>query len=327
MTMTTATHYRRHCIASAVLLGTLAVVAALPAHAVEGGLGRSITGMQITSYVGVIPPDPGMQWSLSYVNYSGKIGGSRAAPVAGRVSLGLEADVSLVAATGVYVWPTNTGRWNFASMLTAPYIDADITASLQGPLGNQVRTEDSASNWFDVYFAPVIAGFHINEVQHLSFGLYVYAPTAKYTPGKLANPGLNVWTVSPAAGYTHLFQKGTLEFSVLGGMDWYSRNDVTDYKNGLHLRADALLVKRIPSGWGFGAAGGWIQQVQDDDSDLADQLNGFKGRSFGLGPVLTYGKKWSGGEHVDVSFRYLSEFSVRNRFEGDPWSVSISAGF
>jgi len=322
-----ASLYRRSCLATAVLLGTLALVAALPAHAVEGGLGRSITGMQITSYVGVIPPEPGMQWSLSYVQYDGKIGASRPAPIAGQVSLGLEGDVSLWAASGVYVWPTRTGRWNFASMLTVPYIDADVTANLQGPLGNQVRVQDSASNLFDVYFAPVIAGFHINEVQHLSFGLYVYAPTAKYTPGKLANPGLNVWTVSPAAGYTHLFQKGTLEFSVLGGMDWYSRNDDTDYKNGLVLRTDTLLVKRTASGWGFGAAAGWLQQVQDDESDLADRLDGFKGRSFGVGPVLTYGKKWSGGEHVDVSFRYLSEFSVRNRFEGDPWSVSISAGF
>lgn len=327
MPITTPAHYRRNCVACAVLLGTLALVAALPAHAVEGGLGRSITGMQITSYVGVIPPEPGMQWSLSYVHYDGKISGSRAAPIAGQVSLGLEADVSLTAATGVYVWPTGPGKWNFASMLTVPYIDADITAGLLGPLGNQVRTQDSTSNLFDVYFAPVIAGYHIDQVQHVSFGLYVYAPTARYTPGKLANPGLNVWTVSPAVGYTHLFQKGTLEFSVLGGMDWYSRNDDTDYKNGLVLRADALLVKRTPSGWGFGAAGGWLQQVQDDDGDIADRLDGFKGRSFGLGPVLTYGKKWSGGEHLDVSFRYLSEFSVRNRFEGDPWSVTLSAGF
>lgn len=327
MPVSSPVHTRRTGVACAVLLGTLALVATRPAHAVEGGLGRSITGMQITSYVGVIPPEPGMQWSLSYVHYDGKIRGSRPAPIAGQVSLGLEADVSLTAATGIFVWPTGPGKWNFASMLTVPYIDADITASLQGPLGNQVRTQDSASNLFDVYFAPVIAGYHIDQVQHLSFGLYVYAPTAKYTPGKLANPGLNVWTVSPAVGYTHLFQKGTLEFSVLGGMDWYSRNDDTDYKNGLVLRADALLVKRTASGWGFGAAGGWLQQVQDDDGDVADRLGGFKGRSFGLGPTLTYGKKWSGGEHVDVSVRYLSEFSVRNRFEGDPWSVTISAGF
>ncbi len=320
-------HYRRASGICAALLGALALAASVQVHATEGALGRSITGMQITSYAGVIPPEPGMQWSLSYVHYDGSIGGSRAAPIAGQISLGLEADVSLTAATGVYVWPTRTGKWNFASMLTVPYITADVTANLEGPLGGRRQVKDSASNLFDVYFAPFIAGYHIDPVQHVSFGLYVYAPTAKYDPGKLANPGLNVWTLSPSVGYTHLFQKGTLEFSVLGAVDWYSRNDDTDYKNGLVMRTDALLVKRTPSGWGFGAAAGWIQQVQDDDGDTADRLGGFKGRSFGIGPVLTYGKKWSGGEHLDVSLRYIGEFSVRNRFEGDPWSVSISGGF
>ncbi|MCD9085332.1 transporter [Stenotrophomonas sp. SY1] len=312
---------------ASLVLGMLGIALAGPAIATEGAMGRSITGMQITSYAGVIPPDPGMQWSLSYIQYDGKIGTSRAAPVAGQVSFGLEADVSLVAATGVYVWPTKAGRWNFASMLTVPYIDAEATADLEGPLGARRQAKDHASNLFDVYFAPVIAGFHINEVQHLSFGVYVYAPTAEYDPTQLANPGMNVWTFSPAVGYTHLFQKGTLEFSVLGATDWYTRNDDTDYKNGVVARVDALVVKRTASGWGFGAAGGWIQQLQDDKGDTADRLDGFKGRSFGLGPVLTYGKKWSGGEHLDVSLRYVSEFSVKNRFEGDPVSLTISAGF
>ncbi|MCF7752158.1 transporter [Bacillus subtilis subsp. subtilis] len=318
-------HRARHALA--IVLGVLACGTGIAAHATEGALGRSITAMQITPYAGVIPPAPGMQWSLSYVAYDGKISGSRQAPIAGRIALGLEADVSLTAATGVYVWPTHAGKWNFASMLTVPYINADVTANLDGPLGSRRQVKDSASNLFDVYFAPVIAGYHIDPVQHLSFGLYVYAPTAKYDPGKLANPGLNVWTLSPSVGYTHLFQKGTLEFSVLGAVDWYSRNRDTDYKNGLVARTDALLIKRTASGWGFGGAAGWIQQVQDDGGDTADRLGGFKGRSLGLGPVLTYGRKWPGGEHLDLSVRYISEFSVRNRFEGDPWSVSISGGF
>lgn len=311
----------------AVILGGLLALGSAPVAATEGALGRSITGMQITSYAGVIPPEPGMQWSLSYIRYNGKISGNRPAPIAGQISLGLEADVNLTAATGVYVWPTKAGRWNFASMLTVPYIDAEVTANLAGPLGNRFQTRDHASNLFDVYFAPVIAGYHFNEVEHLSFGVYVYAPTAKYDPNRLANPGMNIWTFSPSVGYTHLFQKGTLEFSVLGATDWYTRNDDTDYKNGVVARADLLLVKRTASGWGFGAAGGWIQQLQDDKGDTADRLDGFKGRSFGLGPVLTYGKKWPGGEHLDVSFRYVGEFSVKNRFEGDPWSLSISGGF
>ncbi len=308
------------------LLSLVPALAATPATATEGALGRSLTGAQIQAYAGIIPPEPGMQWSLGYLHYDGKIGGSRPAPIAGQVSLGLRANMDLWSATGVYIWPTGEGRWNFASMVTAPYVIPDVTATL-GVGAQQRRVSDSASDWFDAYFAPVIASYHISQVEHVSLGLYVYAPTAKYDPNRLANPGMNVWTFSPSVGYTQLFQKGTLEFSVLGAVDFYDRNDDTDYKNAPVWRLDSMLVKRTPSGWGFGAVGGWIQQLGDDDGPTADRLNGFRGRSFGLGPVFTYGKKWSGGEHLDLSVRYISEFSVKNRFEGNPLLVTASFGF
>lgn len=307
-------------------LAIAGAAAATQASASEGGLGRPITGMQVTSYAGLIPPQPGMQWTVGYVHYDGTIGAGRQVPIAGRISFGLEADIDLYSATGVYVWPTGQGRWNFASMLTVPYIEPDVTATLQ--VGNAtVRRTDSASNLFDLYFAPVIASYHVSEVEHWSFGAYIYAPTADYDPEKLANPGLNVWTVSPGVGYTHLFQKGTLEFSALAALDWYSKNDDTDYKNGVVGRIDALLVKRTASGWGFGGAAGWIEQIEDDSGPTADRLNGFRGHSLGIGPVITYGKKWENGSHLEFQFRYIDEFNVKNRFEGEPLSLTASFSF
>lgn len=306
----------------------LPLLLALPpaAWGTEGAMGRPITGMQIAPYTGVIPPEPGFQWAVAYVYYDGKIGASREVPIAGQVSLGLEAEANLFMLTGVYVWPTQAGRWNFASMAAIPYIDVTASADLQA--GEASRSvSQNASNLFDFYFAPVIAGFHIDQVRHLSFGLYVFAPTADYDPSRIANPGLNVWTVSPTFGYTQLMQKGTLEFSVQAAMDWYSENDDTDYKNGVVFRTEALLIKRTPSGWGLGGVVGWIEQVEDDSGPTADRLNGFRGHSLGIGPVVTYGKKWSGGEHVDVTFRYVSEFDVKNRFEGNPLSLMVTFGF
>jgi hypothetical protein len=296
------------------------------AWATEGAMGRPVTGMQITPYAGVIPPTPGMQWQVGYVYYDGKVEGTREVPIAGQVSLGLEADVNLYLAGGVYIWPTAESRWNFASMVTVPYIDVEVGATLDVG-GASARRSQSAGNLFDLYFAPVIASFHIDQVRHLSFGLYVYAPTADYDPDRIANPGLNVWTASPTVNYTQLFQQGTLEFSVQGALDWYSENKDTDYKNGVVWRSEVLLIKRTASGWGIGAVGGWIQQLEDDSGPTADRLGGFKGRAFGVGPVVTYGKKWQGGEHVDVTFRLVDEFSVKNRFEGVPVSLMVSFGF
>lgn len=296
------------------------------ASATEGGIGRPITGLQITPYAGLIPPTPGMIWTVSYVHYDGDIGASKLVPVAGQLSLGLEANLNLYLATGVYVWPTGAGRWNYTSMVTVPYIDVDVDGTLTNG-SSSITRHQSASNLFDLYFAPVIASYHIDEVRHVSMGLYVYAPTAEYHADRVANAGLNIWTVSPTVGYTQLMRQGTLEFSVQGALDWYSKNDDTDYKNGIVWRTEALLVQRYKNGWGFGAAAGWIEQLEDDDGALADQLDGFKGRAFGLGPVITYSKAWEGGQHIDVSFRYLGEFAVKNRFDGEPLSLAIGFGF
>jgi hypothetical protein len=304
-------------------LAAMALALSPAIHASEGAMGRSITGAQITSYVGIIPPTPGLQVSLSYVNYDGSIGASRQVPIAGVAAVNLHAKVDLFAATFAYIWHTGQGRWNFASMFTVPYIRPNVTADLSlGRLGG--RTNDRASGLFDLYFAPVIASYHVSQVEHWSFGLYVYAPTANYEKGRLANEGLNVWTVSPAAGYTHLFQKGTFEISALAGIDFYSRNNDTDYQNGAVFRLDALAMKRTPGGWGFGLAAGWIQQIEDDDGPTADRLNGFRGRSLGVGPALSYSKSFSKESKVDLTVRWLKEFDVKNRIKGEPLVLNLS---
>ena len=296
------------------------------AHVTEGALGRPITGMQITPFSGLIPPDPGLQLSFGYLSYRGEIGGSREVPIAGDVSLGLEADINLFTLTGVYIWPTAPGKWNYASMLTVPHISNDVTATVGSGLGT-ARIRDDASDFFDLYFAPVIASYHVSEMEHWSFAAYVYAPTADYDPGRVANPGLNVWTVSPTVGYTRLFLKGGVELSASAALDWYSENDDTNYQNGLVARLEGLAMLRGPKGWGVGAVAGWIEQVEDDSGPIADRLDGFRGRSFGVGPMLTYSKRWDTGEHLDFSLRYVKEFSVENRFEGDPLLFTAALGF
>lgn len=84
---------------------------------------------------------------------------------------------------------------------------------------------------------------------------------------------------------------------------------------------------RGPSGWGFDGVAGFIDQVEDDSGALADRVGGFQGCSFGVGPIVTFSKKWQGGEHVDVALRYIKEFSVKNRFEGNPMMLSVAFGF
>lgn len=299
--------------------------ACLPATslATEGALGRSITGAQITPYVGIIPPDPGLHFSISYINYSGNIGGSREVPIGGLAAVNLRAKVDLYAATFAYIWDTGKGRWNIASMFTMPYIRPDVTAGLViGQRQGQVK--DSASGPFDLYFAPVIASYHVSEVEHWSFGLYVYAPTARYDKGRLANLGMNTWTFTPGVGYTHLFDRGSIELSGLVGVDFSTKNNATDYKNAPVAHLDLLAMKRTPSGWGFGAVFGWIQQTSDDKGPTADRLNGFKGRALGAGPAIDYKKTFSKDSSIDFTLRYVKEFDVKNRVKGEPLVLNVS---
>lgn len=293
------------------------------AAATEGALGRSITGAQISSYVGIIPPTPGLQLSLSYVYYSGSVGGAKQTPIGGLVAVGSKATADLYAATLAYVWDTGEGRWNYASMLTVPYMTTNVEADIS-LLGRSVRVTDSSAGLYDLYFAPVIASYHVSQMEHWSFGVYVYADSADYQKGKLANDGLNVWTYSPAVGYTHLFQEGSLEFSALVGVDIYSKNRATDYQNGSVFRLDWLVTKRLKSGWGFGVAGGWIYQLENDTGPTASLLNGFKGHSLALGPLVEYAKTLDKDKTLSFNLRWLKEFDVKNRVKGNPLMLVVN---
>lgn len=303
----------------------LAACPVLHAKAVEGGVGRSITGLQVTNYAGVVPPEPGWTVAAGYVYYSGEIGADRQVPIIGAAALGIDATFGLSSLTGVYVWKTGSERWNFASTATLPYANVDVTAGLVlGPVTRIVS--DSTGNPYDVSFAPIIAGYHFDKTRHLSLALYVNAPTGHFDPNRLANPSLNVWVYSPTVSYTQVFQAGALEWSTAVGVDFSTKNHDTDYKSGAVFHVDTLLVKTFGSGWGIGGVGGWITQVTDDSGPLADRLDGFRGHALALGPTLTYQGKW-GNSTVALSARWLKEFNVDRRTKGDPIMATVSITF
>jgi hypothetical protein len=306
-------------IAFALLAASLPVTSI----ATEGAMGRTITGAQVTPYAAIIPPDPGLHVSVSFINYSGSIGGQREVPIGGLAALDVRANVDLFAGTFAYIWDTGKGRWNFASMITVPYIRPDVSAAVT--IGQRSgELSDKASGLFDLYFAPVIASYHVSEVEHWSMGVYVYAPTARYDKGRLANLGLNNWTFTPAVGYTHLFDRGSFEFSALAGVDFYTKNNATDYKNAPVAHIDLLAMKRTASGWGFGAVAGWVQQLSDDKGPTADRLGGFKGHAFGVGPAVDFKKSFSKDSSIDFTLRWVKEFDVTNRLKGEPLVLNVS---
>ena len=308
------------------ILAIIPIVCTIPAaHAVEGALGRPISGATVNPYAAVVPPAPGWTLGLSELYYTGDISGSATVPIGANLTLGLDLDVSFTPVTITYIWDTHNPCWNFASVLELPitWIQAEADVSV-GPLTG--RRKEDEFGLFDIAFAPIVASYHMSQTEHLSFGLVVWAPTGKYDEDDLANLGLNKWTFIPSVAYTKIFPEPNIEISAILGVHFSTENPDTDYQDGILTDFEFTVIKRFKNGFGFGVVGSWINQITEDDGGAADALDGFEGEAFGVGPILTYATKI--GEHpLQFNARWIHEFENEKRIEGDLFGFSASYSF
>jgi hypothetical protein len=304
------------------------LIAALPCatFALEGGAGRPITGQQVTSNAGVVPPTPGWIGSLSTIYYGGDLGGGRQVPLIGAVGTNLDMKISYTLASATYVWPfkVESGALNIASQFGLPVQSARIGLDLATPVAGIARS-DASTDVADLLFTPIALGLHLSEFAHFSLALPIYAPTASYDRRHLSNPGQNVWTYMPTLSFTRLDGKGG-EFTAMAALEYYTRNDATNYKSGLNSRIDLLWTVGVAPGWSVGVVGGLIYQLKDDEGPVAEALGGFKGRSFGLGPIASWSGKL-GGTPASVSMRWVPEFDTKNRAKGHGFNAGLTMLF
>lgn len=299
-----------------ILRAVLALSLALPAlaHATEGALGRPIAGTAIQPYAGVVPDAPVLIGNLTSIYFDGSIHGSARAPVSGEISLDLGVKVSVTSATVMKVWDTGPGPWNFASSFTLPYLWNQVTADFEAPTTKLYRQQSDAGI-FDLLVTPLTAGYHSSKTEHASIGLGIWVPTGSYDKSRLANVGLNYWSFVPTVAYTGLWPEHGVEFSALGSVQFNTRNKDTDYQSAPLLTLDALVAKDLGSVWRAGLVAAWVQQLADDNGPLADKLNGFRGYSVALGPIVTYSMKLGGARQLDATLRWTPSIASRNRME------------
>ena len=294
------------------------------AFAVEGGLGRPISGMQIVPYVGLVPPEPGLAVSVGETYYTGSIGGGTQTEIAGLLVANVDVKASFTRISLLYIWPTPTKEWNFASVVGFPLAWLEVEASLSlGPFA--VRKKDDIFGLFDLVFTPIIASHHFSETDHLAFDFTIWAPTGSYKLGKLANLSLNNWTFIPGVAYTKIIPEVNIELSVIWDMQFYTENPDTHVENGILSDLEVLAIKRFKNGFGIGFIESWTQQVTDDDG-IPATLNGFVGRAFGIGPIVTDSTK-IGKSHLDFNARWIHDFDVSKRVEGDGFNFTASLKF
>ncbi len=294
-------------------------------NAVEGGLGRPISGAMINPYAGLVPPLPGFALGVTEAYYDASIGGGTTVPIGLNLTLGIDMKVSFTPITVLYIWPTQGKEWNFASAISIPlaYIEAEATVTLGRFTG---RVKDDDFGLFDIVLVPIVASYHISQTDHLAFNFTVWAPTGEYDPDRLANLSTNTWTFIPGVAYTKIFPEPNLELSVAWGLQFDTENTATNYQNGILSDLEATLIKRCKNGFGFGVIGSWIQQLTDDGGPTADRLNGFRGQAFGVGPIVTYSTK-VGKSHLDFNARYVHEFENSKRPEGGLFQFGANLKF
>jgi hypothetical protein len=293
------------------------------AFAVEGGLGRPISGMSIAPYAGVIPPEPGLAVATGETYYEGSIGASRTVPIAGLLVANVDMKASFTPIALFYIWPTPTKEWNFASAVSFPLAWLEVTANLSGPL--PVRKTESTFGLFDLAFTPIVASYHFSQTDHLAFSFTFWAPTGSFEKGRLVNLSQNTWTFIPGVAYTKILPEDNIELTGIWQMEFDTEDHATHYQNGILSDLEVLAIKRFKNGLGIGFVESWIQQVNDDGGAPA-ALNGFAGRAFGIGPIVTYSTKL-GKSHLDFSARWIHDFGVSNRVEGDGYNFSVSLKF
>ena len=303
------------------LLATFCV-AGIPQNssATETGVGRPITGQQVTPYGGIVPPTS--EWIVSWatIYYDGSLSASKKVSTGNQITGGLDYQVVYTIANLVKTWGVNLAGWNFASSIGVP-VQYSNASSFNGLL-----RPDHGTQFADIFFAPVIAGYRLSPTDYTALSLQIYAPTGAYNPNRLANAGQNTWTFTPTIAYTKIFPKNNVELTVNYGVEFYTTNRDTNYHNAAVSVLDVLALKRFRSGWSVGVVGGWIQQLGNDTGPTADLIGGAKGYSVGMGPIVGWAGK-IGKTPVSANLRWVNEFAAHARPSGNAVQLSLSTTF
>ena len=227
-------------------------------------------------------------------------------------------------------WITDTkladGRLALGALLPFGHIDvkAGASAFVAPGLERGAGKEDEVTAFGDPVLAASLGWKHRDGDEFRAWNLYssVFVPVGSYQKGRIANTGSNRWGLDIGTGFTlGNFKKGR-EFSGVLGFTFNGKNLDTDYKTGIESHLELAYKQHLPVGISAGVVGYAYQQLTGD-SGGPNQLGGFKGRVFGLGPELGYQLKGA-GRTIGMDLRWYHELGARNRIEGNGVFFTLS---
>lgn len=286
----------------------------------EGGSGHYLPG-SMSSFMDAVPPKETFITRLNFVNYNASF--NRTLPFAALEATGVEADSQAVGMTFLWRPDIDLGEsWSYAVSATIPYVFLDVEADVEvvTPAGGTrtVSKSDDVDGLGDIVFMPLMFNYAQSKDLNFNSRLAIYAPTGEYEVGRLANTGKNFWTFEPTVAVVYFGQENGIEASVYGGISYNTENSDTDYKSGEQAHIDGTLAQHFPllgGVVGLGATSYWYQQI-DGDSGAGASFGSFKGKTVGVGPVISYISKIANTD-ILAELKWLSEIDTERRLEGD----------
>ena len=228
------------------------------------------------------------------------------------------------------------GRY-FANVNIPIGIDADLTANLHIPQEDgtiaTVKQQDRTTGLGDIQVVPFGIVWDKGNLHYL-FAQNLVLNTGRYkspliNPTELINNmGRNYFSYDEVVGVTWLDETNGHEASFMAGYMINTKNQATDYKTGNEFHVDFTLAQFLSKQFGLGVVGYYYKQVTDDESPALDAINtinktmglatpgGYKSKGAAVGPAVIFTPN-IGGHDVNLIGKWLHEFSMDNRLEGE----------
>jgi hypothetical protein len=308
---------KKNLFSITIVVSALACAGVNRARAEEGGGGHYAPG-GAASFADALPGKPALAVANYFMFYDASASASRSLPFGGLTAFDLDTRAYCDSVLAIYETPLKLLGGNYAAGLAIPYVWLEVDAKVTGPLGNTIQMRDTANGLGDLTVYPFMLGWVKGDLK-ADVRLGIYTPTGDYDEGQLANVGKNFWTFEPMVSVSWFSSKIGTEVSAYAGLDFNTKNDATDYESGDVFHLDVTVAQHLPLGKlgviGVGANAFYYQQITGDSGSGA-VLGDFKGRTIGVGPVVSLITK-VGGKDLVAEVKWLPELDVEKRVKGD----------
>ncbi|MCG8559870.1 MAG: transporter [Hyphomicrobiales bacterium] len=289
------------------------------ARAAEGGISYYLPGLYGDIAAG-LAPEPGHYWFTTNTYYTA----TPTDPILpGQIDGEIDGALYLNLIRGFWVTDKKILGARYAASVRIPLLKVSVDADVQTPLGPASLAFDDFGLG-DIGIIPVSLYWQLGR---LNLNLYqtVTAPTGDYDVANLATVSRNQWSFDTVLAATWLDLDAGIEVTVIPGILVNTQNPTTNYRSGTEFHMDVMVNRIFSPKFAMGLHGSFYRQITGD-SGTGAVLGSFKGRASSIGPALIYRPKVAGRQGY-LSLKWLHEFDVENRFEGNLFTLTAGIKF